>query len=409
YGAQGERLVAGVVPLSVDKKKVLLIQSTRRNGWVIPKGGWETDEKTAEDAACREAWEEAGIVCKIQKDLGKIPDRRGPRELTTHAPRAMFQFFEATVQKEETKWPEMDKRTRKWMSYTEAKDALAPRPELLEALNRSSIRKSEGVKLGQVCAKDLTKRIPPASGSKAAQRDPVVELDVSSKSLTDEGFFELAKALIESILYNGEHGKIVRLEELCLRDNGLTPASLNNLSRVVHLACDDLRDLDLSNNNIRINTGEDVVGWERFLGSFSKCCALRRVDLSGNDLGQKGYEVLTKVYSEEQPIDIVLPDHLASSGHDEGSPSTAGPRDVDWFEHKASKSSIVSEPEDPASYDEDGAGATLGKHKASQHGEFESFCFARQVDHNQLPNRLKSLEHQQRNQTDILCMPQRRA
>ena len=139
YGTKGERLVAGVVPLSADKKKVLLIQSTRRNGWVIPKGGWETDEQTAEDAACREAWEEAGITCKIQKDLGKIPDRRGAQELTAHAPRAVFQFFEAVVDKEEAKWPEMHKRDRKWMSYTEAKSALAARPELLEALNKSSI------------------------------------------------------------------------------------------------------------------------------------------------------------------------------------------------------------------------------------------------------------------------------
>ena len=139
YGANGERLVSGIVPLSVDKKQVLLVQSTRRNGWVVPKGGWETDEKTAEDAACREAWEEAGIICKTLKDLGKIPDRRGPEELTKHAPRAMFQFFEAIVKKEEAKWPEKEKRDRKWMSYTEAKAALAARPELLEALNRSSI------------------------------------------------------------------------------------------------------------------------------------------------------------------------------------------------------------------------------------------------------------------------------
>lgn len=139
YGAQGERLVAGVVPLSTDKKKVLLIQSTRRKGWVLPKGGWETDEGTAEEAACREAWEEAGVVCKIQRDLGEIPDKRGPHQLSTDAPRAMFQFFEVSVQKEETKWPEMDKRGRKWMSYTEAKEALAARPELFEALNRSSI------------------------------------------------------------------------------------------------------------------------------------------------------------------------------------------------------------------------------------------------------------------------------
>ena len=97
------------------------------------------DEKTAEDAACREAWEEAGIVCKIQKDLGHIPDRRASNELTAHAPRAIFQFFEVTVEKEEKKWPEMHKRDRKWMSYSEAKDALTPRPELLDALNRSSI------------------------------------------------------------------------------------------------------------------------------------------------------------------------------------------------------------------------------------------------------------------------------
>lgn len=97
------------------------------------------DEKTAEDAACREAWEEAGIVCKIQRDLGKIPDRRGPEELTAHAPRAVFQFFEVMVEKEEAKWPEMGKRDRKWMSYAEANQALAARPELQEALNRSSI------------------------------------------------------------------------------------------------------------------------------------------------------------------------------------------------------------------------------------------------------------------------------
>ena len=138
YGALGERLVAGVVPLSSDKKKVLLIQSTRRGGWVLPKGGWETDE-AAEEAACREAWEEAGIECKIQHDLGTIPDKRPPEQLTAHAPKSIFQFYEVSVEKEATQWPEKHKRGRKWMSYQEAKDALAQRPELLDALNKSSI------------------------------------------------------------------------------------------------------------------------------------------------------------------------------------------------------------------------------------------------------------------------------
>ena len=141
YGAQGERLVAGVVPLSNDKKKVLLVQSTRRGGWVLPKGGWETDEGTPEEAACREAWEEAGVVCKIQKDLGKIPDKRPANKLTPQAPKALFQFYEVSVEKEASQWPEKDKRGRQWMSYQEAKQALAPRPELLDALNRSSIVK----------------------------------------------------------------------------------------------------------------------------------------------------------------------------------------------------------------------------------------------------------------------------
>ena len=139
YGEKGERLVAGVVPLSADRTKVLLIQSTRRNGWVIPKGGWEMDEGTAQDAACREAWEEAGVLCRVQHDLGMILESRDPKQMTPQAPKALYQFFQVTVEKEEVEWPEMHKRARRWMSYAEAAMALKERPELLEALNRSTI------------------------------------------------------------------------------------------------------------------------------------------------------------------------------------------------------------------------------------------------------------------------------
>ncbi|KAF1345373.1 nudix/MutT family protein [Delphinella strobiligena] len=142
YGSQGERLVAGVVPLSSDRKSVLMIQSVRRNAWVLPKGGWETDEPTAEHAACREAWEEAGVVCKIKSDLGHIPERRRPEQLTETAPKAAYHFFEAAVEKEEAEWPEKHKRNRKWMGYKEAIVLLKDRPELSEALNRSSIDKT---------------------------------------------------------------------------------------------------------------------------------------------------------------------------------------------------------------------------------------------------------------------------
>lgn len=128
-----------MVPLSTDKTKVLVIQSTRRGGWVLPKGGWETDEKTAQDAACREAWEEAGIVCTVQRDLGKIPEMRPSSQSSPTAPKALYQFFEVSVDREAAQWPEQHKRGRQWMTYSQAKQALAVRPELLDALNKSSI------------------------------------------------------------------------------------------------------------------------------------------------------------------------------------------------------------------------------------------------------------------------------
>lgn len=132
-----------MVPLSADRTQVLLIQSSNRKGWVLPKGGWETDEATQEDAACREAWEEAGIECKIDKDLGLVDEKRSESQIRKNpfAPRAAYRFYEVKVKEEKDSWPEDHKRTRMWMSYAKAKDLLKDRPELLEALERSSIKR----------------------------------------------------------------------------------------------------------------------------------------------------------------------------------------------------------------------------------------------------------------------------
>jgi diphosphoinositol-polyphosphate diphosphatase len=77
----------------------------------------------------------------VLKDLGTIPDMRPSTLLTSHAPKASYQFFEVTVDREEEQWPEMNKRKRQWVSFAQAASALASRPELLEALNRSSMRR----------------------------------------------------------------------------------------------------------------------------------------------------------------------------------------------------------------------------------------------------------------------------
>ncbi|KAK2607412.1 hypothetical protein N8I77_006085 [Diaporthe amygdali] len=137
YNSKGERLVAGVVPLTADKRYVMMIQSTKRKGWVLPKGGWETDEECTQ-AAEREAWEEAGILVRIDYDLGDIVETRSLKS-TKH--KSLYRFYEVTVVKEERDWPEVEKRERKWMTYLEAKEALKDRPELREALDRSTMKR----------------------------------------------------------------------------------------------------------------------------------------------------------------------------------------------------------------------------------------------------------------------------
>ncbi|KAK4603067.1 hypothetical protein RGQ29_011877 [Quercus rubra] len=66
------RLVSGCIPYRVSKEEnehssekedgieVLMVSSPKRDDLVFPKGGWEDDE-TKEEAACREAFEEAGV------------------------------------------------------------------------------------------------------------------------------------------------------------------------------------------------------------------------------------------------------------------------------------------------------------------------------------------------------------
>lgn len=132
-----------------------------------------------------------------------------------------------------------------------------------------------------------------------------MEIDVSGRGLTDEGFLETANALTTSAVFCGEHGKAVILEELGLKGNQLTAESLWALSRVVALSAHDLRDLDLSDNFISVVTTEEVAAWEVLLESFSGCCILRRIDLSGNPLGPRAFETLARVYGKEEPVDLL--------------------------------------------------------------------------------------------------------
>jgi diphosphoinositol-polyphosphate diphosphatase len=54
------RLVAGCVPILSDGR-IILINSNKGKGWLVPKGGWELDERL-EEGAIRECFEEAGLL-----------------------------------------------------------------------------------------------------------------------------------------------------------------------------------------------------------------------------------------------------------------------------------------------------------------------------------------------------------
>ncbi|XP_043692641.1 nudix hydrolase 16, mitochondrial-like isoform X2 [Telopea speciosissima] len=127
----GCRLVAGCIPFrcrdsdSSDAEsekivEVLMINSTSGPGLLFPKGGWENDE-TVEEAAVREAFEEAGVRGELMDLLGNyhfrsktLQDEFSPEGLCKAA---MF----ALLVKEELKfWPEQSTRQRKWLVIPEA-------------------------------------------------------------------------------------------------------------------------------------------------------------------------------------------------------------------------------------------------------------------------------------------------
>ena len=171
----------------------------------------------------------------------------------------------------------------------------------------------------------------------------MVELDITGKALGDDGFAEVATALVTSIEYTSEHGRLVKLEELCLRDNNLDVSSLPALGQVVRMAAQDLRDLDISNNLIEIRTDEEAQIFQNFLRCFAKCCVLRRFDLSGNALGPKAFEIFTRVYGQENPIDLIAPESPDGSLEHDGGTGRSNIDDPTALERRLRCLSVTSD------------------------------------------------------------------
>ncbi|KAG2201649.1 hypothetical protein INT47_003875 [Mucor saturninus] len=127
------RQVAGCLPIDPAGKRILLISSSKNpEHWVIPKGGWEIDE-TQEHAALRETWEEAGLKGRIIRRLGIFVERANKRIKAHHW------IFEMEIDEIAKKYPERQKRDRRWFTYDEALLATQNNEYIQEAIRVSSL------------------------------------------------------------------------------------------------------------------------------------------------------------------------------------------------------------------------------------------------------------------------------
>ena len=91
----------------------MLITSSTGKRWVIPKGLIEPD-MTSQDSAAKEAWEEAGLLGKVD------PESIGTYEYYKSGYTCEVEVFLLKVQTVLENWPEASKRKRQWVNITKA-------------------------------------------------------------------------------------------------------------------------------------------------------------------------------------------------------------------------------------------------------------------------------------------------
>jgi len=81
-----------------------------------------------ENAASREAWEEAGVRGTITRFVTTIPTAA-----------STYHFYELDVASLDSDWLESKERRREWVDFAEAMQRVAWKPELMQGLAMSSL------------------------------------------------------------------------------------------------------------------------------------------------------------------------------------------------------------------------------------------------------------------------------
>ncbi|KAJ3669345.1 hypothetical protein LUZ60_011295 [Juncus effusus] len=138
----GRRLIAGCIPFryrNCDGKnkvlEVLMISSQSGPGLLFPKGGWENDE-TVEEAAKREAIEEAGVRGDLVGFIGfyQFKSKSNQDEFCPDG-LCKASVFAMHVKEELSAWPEQSTRRRTWLTVDQAVDQCRY-PWMQEALEK---------------------------------------------------------------------------------------------------------------------------------------------------------------------------------------------------------------------------------------------------------------------------------
>lgn len=102
-----------------DEREFLLITSRQTKRWIIPKG-WPVRGLESNEAALREAWEEAGVRRgEVSADpVGTYTYQK--RQDTDWAFPVQTLVYSVAVRDVADRYPEHSERTRKWVSATAA-------------------------------------------------------------------------------------------------------------------------------------------------------------------------------------------------------------------------------------------------------------------------------------------------
>lgn len=110
----------GAIPFVFREEEplVLMITSRTHERWIFPKGALEASE-TPEEAALREAYEEAGVKGAVLPDISH--DVKAVKQLDKCTRDLLVTYFPLHFSEQFDDWPERKRRARHWVTLTEAR------------------------------------------------------------------------------------------------------------------------------------------------------------------------------------------------------------------------------------------------------------------------------------------------